>query len=130
MSDVIETLENGYLKRNFISIPAATSALTLQEAMKRSLEVYHERKKKLDAYAKKAKADQAFIREIHFQLQADVDLYNSAAQMINDIDHLEKQAGVEFDTLNGKLISALDENVNLLKQVISLRQQLSNHKAA
>jgi hypothetical protein len=130
MSEIIETIEDGYLKRNFISIPAATSAMTLQEAMKRSLEVYQKRKAKLDAYAKKPKADKAYIQEIHWQLQADVDLYNSSAQMINDVDDLEKQTGREVDHLNERLILALDENVSLLNQVVALRVQLSKLKVA
>lgn len=130
MSEQIETINaDGYLKRNFLSIPTATAALTLQEAMKRSLEVYQQRKAKLDAYAKNPKADQAYLRECDRNLKADVDLYNYSLQLIDRIEVSEKNASLEFDTLNAQLIREMAENIKLINENVSLRCQLNALKA-
>ena len=124
MEEPINTIKDGYLKRNFITIPTASATLSLTESMKRSLEVYEARKKKLESYAKNPKADKAYIRECDLHLQADAYLYNYALQLIDRLEVVEERVSVEFDSINTRFIQEIEENKKLITENIALRKQL------
>ena len=124
MEEPINTIKDGYLKRNFITVPTATAALSLQEAMKRSLQVYNQRKRRLDVYARKPKVDKGYLFDLDQELSADADLYNYALKLIERLDVVERGAGLEFDQINNKLIAELAENMKLIEENRSLRKQI------
>ncbi len=125
MEEPINIIQDGYLKRNFITIPTATATLSLQEAMKRSLQVYNKRKKRLEAYARKPKVDKLYLFDLDQELSADADLYNYALKLIERLDVVERGAGLEFDQINNKLIAELAENMKLIEENRSLRKQIA-----
>lgn len=110
-----EKLDNSYL-----AAPVINTASDLLEALLVSQKVYHDRKERLDKFAKK-NPDSPLLAQLDYELIADVNLFNLSEKLIENTQYVEGKLQNEFNELKDWLLKEQKTNIILYEENVRLK---------